>query len=75
MAGKLDDGAFDIPCPECGHKNRKTLGWLKTHKQFTCAGCGNVTIETGSFREGMRKVDAAIGKLDKRLNKTFRIKL
>lgn len=74
MAGELDRETIDIPCPECGHKNRKSVGWLKSHKQFTCAGCRKVTIETSNFGKEMRKVDTALSDLTKRLNKTFRIK-
>lgn len=72
MAGHLDSGRIDIPCPSCGHKHRKTIGWLKTHKQFTCAGCGKVEIQTSGFNKGMREVDAEIAKLTKSLNKSFR---
>lgn len=75
MTNELDSGAFDIPCPECGHKNRKTVGWLKTHKQFVCAGCRKVTIKTGDFQKGMREVEAEFAKLKKSTDKTFRIKL
>ena len=76
MAGQLDSGQIDIPCPGCGHKNTKTVGWLKTHNDLTCGGCGNVIdIEASGFRKGMREIDAELAKLNKSLNKTFRIKL
>ena len=75
MANELDKGIVDIPCPGCGHKNRKTVRWLKSHKQFTCAGCGKVEIETSALGKGLRDADAEIAKLTKSFEKLGRIKL
>jgi hypothetical protein len=75
MVGQLDSGRVDLPCPECGYKNRKTVGWLKTHNQFVCAGCRKVTIDTRGFRQGMRKVDAELDKLTKRLSKGISVNI
>jgi ribosomal protein S27E len=64
MPSPLDSSAVDVPCPGCGHKNRKTVGWLKTHDQMTCGGCGKVVqLESSGFRKGMREVDASLKKL------------
>jgi hypothetical protein len=75
MAGELDSGRVDLACPGCGHKNRKTVRWLKTHNEFICAGCGKVAIETSSFKKGFREVDAEIDSLTKTLKKGFNLKL
>lgn len=35
-----------IPCPGCGHENRKSLRWLEDNDTLTCEGCGaNITIQ------------------------------
>ena len=61
MAGQIVGSAIDLPCPGCGHKNRKTVGWLRTHSRMTCGGCGReVTLQSSNFRQGMRKVDAEL---------------
>ncbi len=39
MAVNFDDEKIDIPCPNCGHKAVKLLGWLKKNDTFTCAAC------------------------------------
>lgn len=40
----LDDTEIPVECPECGHKSRKTIGYLKASPEFACPGCG-VTIK------------------------------
>ena len=30
-----------IRCSYCGYENRKTLGWIHSHRTFQCAGCGD----------------------------------
>lgn len=66
----FDTASIDIPCPGCGHKTAQKFGWLKTHDQFTCAGCGNtVTVETEQFRSALKRVDKAIADLTRHFGK------
>jgi ribosomal protein S27E len=75
MANYLDDSAVvDLTCPGCGHANGKTVGWLKTHDEFTCAGCGNVTIETTEIAKGLRDAEAEIARLSKGIDESGTIK-
>ena len=39
MSGDLDSYTIDLTCQNCQRKTPKSIGWLKTHKQFTCR-CG-----------------------------------
>ena len=39
MSGDLDSYTIDLTCQNCQLKTQKSVGWLKTHKQFTCR-CG-----------------------------------
>jgi len=56
---------LDLPCENCGRKTRKTIGWIKTHKQFTC-GCGTVVrLDTDQFNREIRKVEAAFTNLER----------
>ena len=52
------DGISDITCQNCRRKTPKSIGWLKTHKQFTCRCGTRVDYFSGS------KVKAEIIKLD-----------
>ena len=58
MSGVLDSYAIDITCQNCQRKTPKSIGWLKTHKQFTCRCGTRVDYFSGS------KVKAEIIKLD-----------
>jgi len=37
----LSDLAIEIPCPNCGHKIKKTWGKLKTMEHLDCSACSN----------------------------------
>lgn len=61
----MSDSRFDqfeltTACPRCGHKTKKSIGWLKRHPRFTCR-CGNVTFASEElvrdFEEASRKLD------------------
>ncbi|WP_152539987.1 hypothetical protein [Afipia sp. P52-10] len=60
--GLFDDASVEIPCPGCGHKHEKTLGWLKDVKEFTCDGCGAmVAVENAELRASLDGLDKAWG--------------
>jgi ribosomal protein S27E len=59
MKGILDDASITIPCPRCGEKTAKTIGWMKAHDQIVCPGCG-VTIKLQ--RDGLLKGTAGAEK-------------
>lgn len=59
--GLFDKREIDVPCPKCGHKNRKALGWLRDHTQIICAGCGvEITLENEKLRSGLDQADKAM---------------
>lgn len=49
MKGVLESKKIDIPCEKCGRKSPKTIGWLKTHKQFTCACGTRIHVDSRDF--------------------------
>ncbi|WP_287880461.1 hypothetical protein [Acidovorax sp.] len=73
MKLNLDSHTVDIPCPGCGKKVAKTIGWLKTHPKFDCA-CGQpIAVDLSQFKQGlagaqksMDSIDAALRKIGKR---------
>ncbi|WP_458760519.1 hypothetical protein ACSVBT_06925 [Afipia sp. TerB] len=62
----LSNRSIGIPCPKCGEKTKKKIGWLKTHREFACAGCGAPVITDA------KKLFGEISKADKTLGKMFR---
>lgn len=65
MKGLLDNKKIDIPCEKCGRKSPKTIGWLKTHKQFTCACGTTIQVDSRDFVREIGKVDKALADLQK----------
>jgi len=54
----FDDASIDIPCPNCGHKNPKTIRWIKSHNELVCAGCNRtIALEKESLMRGLQQVD------------------
>lgn len=53
----LDSAAIDVPCPQCGKKHKKTVGWLKTNKRIACGCGGNVTVDPSRFRREIAKAE------------------
>ena len=64
----LDSETLEIPCPECGEKARKSIAWLKSNRQFTCAGCGStINLQAEGLLAGIEEVEKAIADLGKTL--------
>ncbi len=62
----FEDQKIGVPCPECGHKTQKTIGWLKTHDKLTCAGCGsNVVIDSEKLFSGIKEAEKTVAKFRK----------
>ena len=40
VAPRLPEGIVVVKCPECGHENRSTVGWLKVSQSLKCTSCG-----------------------------------
>lgn len=64
----FDKAEIGIPCPGCGHKNPKTVAWIKTHDEMVCRGCGeSVRIEADELIAGLKKADKAVADFRKSL--------
>lgn len=58
--GFLDDNKVKVPCPNCGHKIEKTLGWLTSHKEMTCPSCREtVGLKNAQFKREIAKANKA----------------
>lgn len=66
----FDDIEIKIPCPDCGKTNKQTVGWLRSHSQVACLGCGFlISPQTSEARRELQKIDKAWTKLVAALNK------
>ena len=61
-----DGQPLAIPCPNCGHETRETIGWFKRHGEYDCTGC-DVRIAPD-----FTQLDAALGAVADRARKLFR---
>lgn len=69
MAGFLDSSEIEIPCEKCGHKTKKSIGWIKAHSKFTCA-CGvAITLDASQFKSEIGKVEHSLSSLQGALKK------
>lgn len=60
MPGLFDAASLEIPCENCGRKTKQTIGWIKTHEQFTCP-CGTViNLKADQFRRELAAAEAAL---------------
>jgi predicted RNA-binding Zn-ribbon protein involved in translation (DUF1610 family) len=57
----FETAQIDIPCPNCGAKTKKTVGWLKAYDDVVCSGCGaNIKIDKSKFTAPLRDLDKGI---------------
>ena len=64
--GFLDEQKIAIPCPGCGKKNEKSIGWVKANDQMTCSGCGRtVHLERDQLLAGVKGAEDQIAQLRK----------
>jgi hypothetical protein len=48
----VQDDEIGVFCAGCAYETRKSVGWLRTHTQVECVGCGAVIdVESRNFRK------------------------
>jgi predicted RNA-binding Zn-ribbon protein involved in translation (DUF1610 family) len=57
----VDDQPLSIPCPNCGHKITKTIGWCRGNGKLACAECDFIAcLDTRQVQQELAKVDQAL---------------
>jgi hypothetical protein len=74
IMSQLFGGAeLPIPCPRCGHHTKKSIGWIKTHHEYTCRCGGLVTFKADKLikplEEAPIKAAEALREALKKFNK------
>lgn len=72
MDGFLDKAEIDIPCEHCGTKTKKSIGWINTHSEFSCA-CGTIIhLKTDQFKREIAKANKAIADFEHTVKNLFK---
>ncbi|MEA3641875.1 MAG: hypothetical protein VBE63_18340 [Lamprobacter sp.] len=67
MSGIFDTTEIEIPCENCCRKIKKSIGWIKSHRQLTC-GCGaTIILDTNQFKTEIAKVERSLADLKRAL--------
>nr|WP_314094226.1 hypothetical protein [uncultured Shinella sp.] len=62
----FDSKKIAVPCPKCGNKTEKTIGWVKSHDSFACGGCGEtISIDKEKLLSGLDEAEKSIAKFRK----------
>ena len=65
----FETAPINFECPQCAHKIQKTIGWLTSHKDMTCDGCGvTIKLNTDELSSGVKKVEDALDRIPKQFN-------
>ena len=59
----FDKQPFEITCPNCGQKIKKTFGWLKNTKN-RCPGC-SATFDSKEFTAVIKKIEKQVSDLNR----------
>ena len=62
----FENQEIGVPCPKCGHKTKKTVGWLKSNDKLTCGGCGSdLIVNSEELLAGIKEAEKAVAKFRK----------
>ena len=67
MSNFLDSTEIEIPCENCSRKTKKSIGWIKSHKDFTCSCGTKITLDASQFKTEIAKVEKSFAALQKTL--------
>lgn len=67
MPGFLDNEQIEIPCKNCGRKSKKSIGWIKSHTEFSCACGTRIRLQASQFKSEIAKVERSLGDLERSL--------
>jgi DNA-directed RNA polymerase subunit RPC12/RpoP len=71
----FDNQSIDIPCPGCGHKTRKTIAWLKSHRHYTCRCGSRIDLDTKKFVGPLKLAEDQIARAFRNTKLNLTIKL
>jgi hypothetical protein len=69
MSIQFDAHALEIPCPQCGQKHKKTVGWLKSHQDIACGCGGTIAVDSRDLHRKLADVEKQL----KDITRNFRL--
>lgn len=66
----FDSATISVPCPSCGYKSEKSIGWLKSNDHLRCAGCGkDIALDADELRSGLKSVEDSLADIKRSVQK------
>jgi len=69
MVNFLDAIEIEIPCENCSRKIKKSIGWIKSHQEFTCPCGTTIVLKTDQVRREIAKVERSLDGFKRSLEK------
>jgi len=69
----FDDAVIGFPCPQCAHKTKKAIAWIKANDTLSCEGCGDVILLERDFLRGLHEDDKSIAHLKRVLGELWQV--
>ena len=66
----FDGHELTLPCTHCGRQTKKTIGWIRLHREFTA--CGVTTFKAEELIKGIQGAESQIDKLRRDIGRMFR---
>lgn len=60
MPGFLDAAEIPIPCEKCGRTTKKSIGWLKTHRELTCTCGTHIRLDADDLRRKVADMERSL---------------
>ena len=71
MSSQFDKHELSLPCSHCGRETKKSIGWLKGHREFICP-CGVTVFKADELIKGIGEADRAIDQFRRNLRRKLR---
>ena len=49
MGTNFNSAPIGIPCPKCGYKTQKSIGWVKSNNSFVCVCGATINLDKNKF--------------------------
>jgi ribosomal protein S27E len=64
----FENASVDLSCPGCGNKMPKTLGWITSHKEIVCSGCGEtIHLEADQLSRSLKELNKTLDRFPKQI--------
>ncbi len=71
MSTNFNSATINIPCPKCGRKTAKTIGWIKSNGSYVC-GCGStINLDKDQFVRGIGAAERSVDDFKRKISRMF----